>query len=205
MTESGLELLPRDGRAVLVERAFAPGLFEPLRQELDWQEEQIRLFGRVHTVPRLVAYYGEAGYTYAGAWHPPRPLPERLQTLKAQTEAIAGCAFNSVLCNFYRHGQDGMGYHRDDEPEIDTRCIASLSLGATRRFKLRHRETREVVTVDLEDGALLLMLDCQTHWEHALVKTKKPVGGRINLTFRWIDPATSRRRAPTRPRRGLSG
>jgi alkylated DNA repair dioxygenase AlkB len=81
-----------------------------------------------------------------------------------------------------------MGWHRDNEPEIDPGCIASLSFGAARRFKLRHRGDRRVVDVELGDGSLLLMIDCQDRWEHALPKTSRPVGGRINLTFRRIVP-----------------
>lgn len=113
-------------------------------------------------------------------------MPHLLEKLKGVVEEASGFLFNSVLCNYYRHGQDSMGYHRDNESGIDTRCIASLSFGATRRFKMRHRGTKETMTIDLTDGSLLLMLDCQDQWEHMITKTKKPVGGRINLTFRLM-------------------
>lgn len=182
----GVELLPGDGRAVLHERFLSPGLYDVLRGRLDWKEEHIRIFGKVRAVPRLVAFYGERAYAYSGIEHPARPMPEVLLELRAKAEAVADFAFNSVLCNCYRDGRDSMGYHRDDEPEIDPRCIASFSFGAARRFRLRHRRTRRVVDVDLRDGSLLLMVDCQEHWEHGLPKTARPVGGRINLTFRRI-------------------
>lgn len=189
--DAGTDLIAYDGRAVLYTWAVDADPYDALREELDWAQEEIRMFGKTHPVPRLVAYYGAHPYTYAGVAHPSRPMPAVLEPLREIAESKAEFSFNSVLGNYYRHGRDGMGYHRDNEPEIDPRCIASFSFGATRRFKLRHRTTREVVTVDLPGGSLLLMHDCQTHWDHALAKTRKPVGGRINLTFRQIREVTS--------------
>jgi alkylated DNA repair dioxygenase AlkB len=184
----GVELLPGDGSARLYER-FVPGGFQDaLREGLDWRQEHIRIFGRTHPVPRLVAYYGEHPYTYSGVEHPARSLPELLLPLRARAEEAAGFRFNSVLCNLYRDGRDSMGWHRDNEPEIDPRCIASLSFGAARRFKLRRRRDARVVDVELGDGSLLLMIDCQEHWEHAVPKTSRAVGARINLTFRRTVP-----------------
>jgi alkylated DNA repair dioxygenase AlkB len=185
--------LPYDGQIRLIAPFLVPAAFKRLRDEVDWQQEEITLFGRVHAVPRLIAYYGDVAYRYAGVDHPPRPLPGLLDSLQRIAEEASAFTFNSVLCNFYRHGQDGMGFHRDNEPGIDTRCIASLSFGAARRFRLRHRESRETVTLDLADGSLLLMLDCQEAWEHTIPRTKRPVGGRINLTYRKIDPGASSR------------
>ncbi|HMB71624.1 MAG TPA: alpha-ketoglutarate-dependent dioxygenase AlkB [bacterium] len=187
----GVQLLPGDGSAVLHRRFLPPGSFEALRDEVDWSQEHVRVFGRTHPVPRLVAFYGEHPYTYSGTEHAARPLPELLLPLRARAEEAAGFQFNSVLCNLYRNGRDSMGWHRDNEPEIDPRCIASLSFGAARRFKLRHRGDGRVVNVELTDGSLLLMIDCQEHWEHALPKTTRPVNGRINLTFRRVGPANS--------------
>ena len=186
---NGTELLPHDGRAVLHERVFQTGLFEELRDGLDWKQEAVRIFGKAHPVPRLAAFYGELPYSYSGIVHPARAMPPRLRELANHVEEISGYAFNSVLANWYRDGSDGMGYHRDDEPEIDPACIASVSFGASRRFKMRHRDGEAVVTVELGDGALLLMHDCQEHWEHGVPKTRRPVEGRINLTFRRMREA----------------
>lgn len=144
------------------------------------------MFGRELPVPRRIAYYGAHPYRYSGLDHPARPMPDVLEDLRRRAASAAGVPFNSVLCNLYRDGRDSMGYHRDNEPEIDPHCIASVSLGATRRFRLRHRGTRETVTVDLADGSLLLMVDCQDQWEHAIPRTRRPVGERINLTFRVL-------------------
>lgn len=182
-------LLPHDGKARLLKEFVSGEYYSQLLSDIDWQEESIRMFGKEYTVPRLIAYYGDRPYRYAAIDHPAKPLPPLLDQLKNAVERAAGFSFNSVLCNYYRHGQDSMGYHRDNEPEIDTRCIGSLSFGATRRFKMRHRDTRETVTVDLSDGSLLLMLDCQDHWEHMIPKTKRAVAGRINLTFRMMIPS----------------
>lgn len=189
----GKKLLPYDGQAILFS-AYAPNAsYNQLLSDINWQEEAIRMFGKVHAVPRLIAYYGDVPYRYAAIDHPAKPLPDLLKMLKQGVEAISGFPFNAALCNYYRHGQDSMGYHRDNEPGIDTRCIASLSFGATRRFKMRHRTTKETITIDLTGGSLLLMLDCQDQWEHMIPKTKKPVEGRINLTFRLMRGCVGKR------------
>jgi alkylated DNA repair dioxygenase AlkB len=108
-------------------------------------------------------------------------------------EQIAGQRFNSVLLNLYRDGRDGMGWHSDDEPELGPDpVIASVSLGATRRFRMRHRKQRgETMGIDLEHGSVLLMRGPTQHrWLHAVPKTTRPVGERINLTFRLVSPAS---------------
>ena len=117
--------------------------FEWLRDILDWKEENICLFGRTILVPRLVAYYGDVPYRYSGLAHPARPMPDGLLLLKEKVEMVTHSFFNSVVYNWYRNGSDCMGYHRDNEPEIDPSCIASLSFGETRRFRMRHRTSRE--------------------------------------------------------------
>jgi alkylated DNA repair dioxygenase AlkB len=178
-------LFENGGRSVLY-RAFLEASFDQLRAAIDWQQEHIRMFGRDHLVPRLVAFYGDVPYRYAGVDHPPRPLPAVVRMVQSVIEPVAGFRFNSVLCNLYRGGGDGMGYHRDNEPEIDTGCIASASFGAARRFKLRHRDSGDVITVDLDHGDLLLMFDCQSEWEHAIPKTRRATGPRINLTYRRV-------------------
>ncbi len=185
---TGTELLPADGRAVLIPDWASELDFEDLRGAIDWRTESVRMYGREVPVPRLIAYYGAFPYRYSGLDHEAREMPGPLEELRRRACAKACVEFNSVLANRYRNGTDGMGFHRDNEPEIDPRCIASVSVGATRRFRMRHRLTQEIVTIELPHGSLLLMIDCQEHWEHAVPKTKRAVGERINLTYRVMRP-----------------
>lgn len=171
--------------------AEADACFDSLRVQVDWQQEEIHLFGARHAVPRLVAWHGDPGarYTYSGVAHEPRPWTPVLQQVRERVESLSGHRFNSVLLNLYRDGRDGMGWHADDEPELGTDpVIASVSLGATRRFRMRHRRHRgQVLTIDLAHGSLLLMQGpTQHHWLHAVPKTTRAVGERINLTFRRV-------------------
>jgi len=169
----------------------AARLFEKLRRDAAWGEEQIVLFGQRRKVPRLVAWYGDPGasYAYSGVRHEPLPWIPPLREIREHVERLSGHAFNSVLANLYRGGNDGMGWHADEEPELGRDpVIASVSLGATRRFRMRHRRRRDLtVDLDLEHGSLLLMAGAtQHHWVHAVPKTRRAVGERINLTFRRI-------------------
>jgi alkylated DNA repair dioxygenase AlkB len=169
-------------------------LFECLLQEIAWREEEVLIFGQRRRVPRLVSWYGDPGaaYTYSGTRHAPERWTPALTRIRAQVEALSGHHFNAVLLNRYRDGRDGMGWHADDEPELGRDpVIASLSLGAARRFRMRHRRRRELsLELELGDGSLLLMTGAtQHHWLHAVPKTARPVGERINLTFRRILPA----------------
>lgn len=172
-------------------RAEADALYERLMDAVPWEVHRIRMFGRQVDSPRLSCWIGDpgAGYTYSRTRFEPRPWPAPLQSLRPRIDAAAGVAMNSVLANLYRSGADHMGWHADDEPELGPRpVIASLSLGATRRFALRHRARRAAtVALDLPHGSLLLMAgDTQAHWQHALNKTARAVGPRLNLTFRRI-------------------
>ena len=181
-------LFDKEGQALLFRSFVEESFFEALRDGLNWEEETIVMFGKPLKVPRLVAYYGDYPYTYAGVEHPAVAMPDVLSLLCKKVERVARFSFNSVVCNFYRDEMDSMGYHRDNEPEMDTRCIASLSFGAPRRFRIRHRKTKESFGVDLGNGDLLLMINCQEHWEHCIAKTKRPKEGRINLTYRRMMP-----------------
>ncbi|GLS26445.1 alpha-ketoglutarate-dependent dioxygenase AlkB family protein [Marinibactrum halimedae] len=159
---------------------------------LAWQQSQIRMMGQYVTIPRLNAWYGDLGanYGYSGVRLPLNTWTSELRVLREQLLSTTGCRFNSVLANWYRSGQDSVSWHSDDEPELgENPVIASVSLGETRRFQLRHKTKREIETValDLASGSLLLMLGkTQTHWQHQIPKTKRIIGGRINLTFRNI-------------------
>lgn len=171
--------------------AEARDLFDELRSTIDWQQEQVQVFGRRHPVPRLVAWHGDPGarYTYSGTAHEPLPWTPVLEHIRTRVQALAGHEFNAVLLNLYRDGRDGMGWHADDEPELGPEpVIASVSLGATRRFCLRHRgHRRQKADIALPNGSLLLMSGAtQRHWVHAVPKTTVPVGERINLTFRTV-------------------
>jgi alkylated DNA repair dioxygenase AlkB len=191
------ELMIADGQLCYWACAFdqqeSDRLLLDLRQRIEWQQEEILIFGRRTLVPRLVAWYGDpvASYTYSGTRHEPRPWTIALLGIRARVEALTGAAFNSVLLNLYRDGNDGMGWHSDDEPELGRDPqIASVSLGATRRLRMQHRRRKsEVLSVDLGHGSLLLMAgETQHHWRHCVPKTAARVGERINLTFRRISP-----------------
>jgi alkylated DNA repair dioxygenase AlkB len=173
--------------------AQAKALMDALLREVPWEAHRIRLFGREVDSPRLSCWIGDAGaaYRYSGTRFQPRPWLPALAALRGRLQDELGEPFNSVLANRYRDGADAMGWHSDDEPELGPRpLIASLSLGATRRFLLRHRRDAGArLALDLEPGSLLLMGgDTQRHWKHALPRTRRPVGERINLTFRQVIP-----------------
>jgi len=186
-----------DADVRLWRQAFQPAAADEvlalLRSRIDWQQEDIVIFGERRRVPRLVAWHGDPGtaYTYSGTAHEPLPWTPDLQRVRHRAEELTGHCYNSVLLNLYRDGRDGMGWHADDEPELGREpVIASVSFGATRRFKLRHRRSRiAACTLDLAHGDLLLMAGVtQHHYLHAVPKSARPVGARVNLTFRWVRP-----------------
>ncbi len=186
------ELLPYDGSAVFHEWVLGDesheDLVAALLAGLEWEQKHLVMFGRKVAEPRLSAWYGDEPYTYSRVTLNPRPLTPVLERLKSICERKSGSRFNSVLVNLYRNGDDSMGWHADDEPELGVEpSIASLSLGATRRFKLRHRRTGEVVERDLTGGSLLVMSGaCQSAWMHSVPKQRRVVEARVNLTFRMI-------------------
>lgn len=169
----------------------ADRLFVALRAQVAWEVHRIRLFGREVDSPRLSCWIGdpEASYRYSGVRFEPRPWPDALLPVRARLEQTLGHGFNSVLANLYRDGRDSMGWHSDAEPELGTHpVIASISLGAARRFAFRHRQQPErKLSFELPHGSLLVMAgDTQRFYRHSLPRTAKPVGERINLTFRRI-------------------
>lgn len=167
--------------------------FDGLLAELAWEEQRFTIYGRTMPMPRLIAMYGPVGYRYSGVVHPPRPLTPRLDAIRRRVEEATGKPFNSVLANLYRDGRDSVGWHRDsDYAHGGQPDIASLSFGATRRFEVRDRDGRSRAAVDLESGSLLLMRgDAVARWHHRLAKTSRPVGPRVNLTFRQMVAAGS--------------
>lgn len=190
-------LLPVDGDVFLIEAALkaeaADRAFADLLQTMEWRQETATLFGRKIAVPRLTAWYGDGGYGYSGIQHEPSPMTPILLALKSDMENLTGHAYNSVLVNLYRDGRDSMGWHSDDEAILgDEPAIASLSLGAKRRFHLKHRQSGELISLDLPHGSCLLMRGpCQARWRHQVPKTRKQVSARINLTFRKLRSGAS--------------
>lgn len=173
----------------------AEAVFADLQTEIAWEQHTIRIHGRTVPTPRLTAWMGDSAYRYSGLVNEPQPWPSALAGLRDRLRRELGFAFNSCLANLYRDGSDSMGYHADDEPELGPRpVIASISLGARRRFALRHRSSGERWTWELGEGDLLVMSDeSQSEYRHAVPKTAKPVGPRMNLTFRlfssMVDPS----------------
>ena len=161
-------------------------VFDRLTAELAWEQLPITLFGRTVRTPRLTAWVGDAAYAYSGVVNRPQPWPPTLRALRDRLIAELGVSFNSCLANLYRDGSDSMGYHSDDEPELGPRpVIASVSLGARRIFALRHRASRERWTWALGAGDVLVMREeSQSDFTHAVPKTTRAVGARMNLTFR---------------------
>ncbi|WP_286237354.1 alpha-ketoglutarate-dependent dioxygenase AlkB family protein [Neptuniibacter halophilus] len=161
-----------------------------LSQEINWHQDKIRLFGREQLIPRLQAFMGAPGihYRYSGltleasGWH---PVVEHYRQRLLQA---TGTEFNAVLLNLYRDGQDSMGWHRDNEPELGKDpVIASLSLGASRRFLLRHQGDQRRLELTLTGGSLLWMgRGIQQQWQHSIPKTRRCNMPRINLTFRQV-------------------
>jgi alkylated DNA repair dioxygenase AlkB len=176
------------GWLLLAEGFLAPGeagnFFEKLMGETRWARKP-GLFG--HPQPRLTAAHGDAGidYRYSGTSNPASPWTDALLEIRSRVEQVRG-RYNFCLLNRYRSGADSVGWHADDEPGMgDT--IASLSLGATRIFRIRHNQTRETRSFPLADGTLLIMGgSMQRFWKHSVPKTARPVGERVNLTFRWL-------------------
>lgn len=162
-----------------------------LSAQIAWEQHRIRLFGRLLDVPRLSCWIGDPGasYVYSRTRFEPRPWPPALLPLRQRVEQQVGAGFNAVLANLYRDGADSMGWHADDEPELGPQpLIASLSLGAPRRFLLRGRVAPQSrLALELGHGSLLVMRgETQRHVRHALPRTARPCGPRLNLTFRRI-------------------
>ena len=174
-----------------LEAAEADRLLAELREGIAWENHRIRIFGREHASPRLSCWIGDpdASYLYSGTRFEPRPWPAALQPLRERLSRELGVDFNSVLANRYRDGADCMGWHSDAEPELGPApVIASVSLGAVRRFVLKHRSAPDrKLALELPHGSLLVMRGpTQRHYRHALPRTARPVAERINLTFRRI-------------------
>ena len=165
--------------------------FDILKKTVPWRQDNITLFGKTHPQPRLTALYGsnERTYSYSNITMAPLPFSEALLEIKEKVDTAANETFTTCLLNLYRDGRDSNGWHADDEKELGKNpVIASLTLGQERIFHLKHKRNRELKhKILLEHGSLLLMRgETQHHWLHQIPKTTKPIGERINLTFRII-------------------
>lgn len=165
--------------------------FTLFQNTLPFHQGKITIFGKTHPIPRLEAFFATENqrYSYSGKTLVTHPLTKELLDLKTKIEAFSGEIYNCVLVNLYRDGQDSNGWHADNEPELGKNpSIASLSLGASRRFDLRHNHTNEKLSFDLNHGSLLVMKgEMQHFWKHQIAKTKKVSAARINLTFRRVN------------------
>ena len=192
--DPAVNLLPCDGTVNYYGPVLDPGgaqrYYEALLHHVLWKNDAVTLFGKHHVTARKVAWYGDPGlaYTYSGTTRWGLPWTDQLLELKTLAEHLCGGRFNACLLNLYHHGGEGMGWHSDNEKSIvPLSAIASLSLGAEREFRFKHKTLPATARVLLENGSLLVMKDTtQTHWFHSIPKSKKILTPRINLTFRLM-------------------
>ena len=164
--------------------------FDSLLQNIPWKNDEVVVFGKRIVTKRKTAWYGDSNYVYIYSNTIKQALPwtRELVNLKQIVENLSNTKFNSCLLNLYHDGNEGMGWHSDDEKSIeDNSTIASVSLGAERKFCFKHKQSNKTISVLLEHGSLLLMKDAtQKNWLHSLAKSKNVAQPRINLTFRTI-------------------
>lgn len=195
ISDRNLNLLPKDGTVnyfgKILSEDEAAGYYNSLLNTIKWKNDEAVIFGKKIITKRKVAWYGdeEFSYTYSKTTKTALPWTKDLKELKKICEKATGETFNSCLLNLYHSGGEGMAYHSDAEKDLKKNgAIASLSLGAERKFKFKHKSTGEKVELLLEHGSLLVMKDeTQSFWLHRLPQTKKISTPRINLTFRFID------------------
>ena len=195
MTDSKIKLELPDGDIDFVPDFFAPLESQTLAADLfemtPWKHESIKIFGKPVLQPRLTAWYGdsEVNYTYSGLVNVPKSWTQTLLLIKSRVEEATGTEFNGALLNLYRNESDSMGWHSDDEKVLgENPIIASVSFGAVRTFALKHKTDPCLKrALALTDGSLLIMQGpTQHHWKHQIPKSAKPIGPRINITFRHL-------------------
>jgi alkylated DNA repair dioxygenase AlkB len=195
-TDCNLNLLPKNGRVhyqtEVFDEATCKHLLSTLPDTLVWESDRLLMFGRTVITRRQVAWVGDpkCTYTYSGIQKKPQAWTPELLLIKVRLEDIAQSEFNSCLLNLYFDGDDGMGWHSDNEKELDAKApIASFSLGARRKFAFRNKDDKTICSLFLESGSVLTMHSpTQQYWQHSLLKTKTVTAPRINLTFRKIIP-----------------
>lgn len=191
---AAINILPNDGMVNYYGKVFttaeATACFNNLLHNIHWVNDEALLFGKLIITKRKAAWYGDRDfkYSYSNRTKVALPWTEHLLEIKKRIELITGESFNSCLLNLYHNGSEGMAWHSDAEKDLKKNgAIASLSLGAARKFAFRHKKTKETVSLILEHGSLLVMKgETQTHWLHRLPPTKTKLRERINLTFRTI-------------------
>ena len=165
-------------------------LFEWLLDNVPWQQDDIVMYGKKMPIPRLQAWFGDtnADYGYSGITLTTLPWLPELKQLKTEIEHKTQSTFNAALVNLYRDGNDTVGWHSDDEPELGLQpTIASISLGETRDFQLKHKVSKEKLSIRLTSGSLLVMSGNTQHcWQHCVPRSKRVQSPRINITFRKI-------------------
>lgn len=169
----------------------AGSYFKNFKDTIPWQQDDIKVFGKVYEQPRLTSLFGNNAkpYSYSNITMQPHEFTKELLEIKQHIETKTAAVFTTCLLNLYRDGKDSNGWHADNEKELGRNpIIASITLGQERFFHLKHRKQKELKhKLLLEHGSLLLMKgETQHHWLHQIPKTAKPVGERINLTFRVI-------------------
>ena len=190
------EIPIQDGKLRLYPHLFSPEerkkFFTELKENVNWQQEEIKLYGTAIPLPRLTAWFGDEGktYMYSGITVEPEPWTPTLLEIKSRIEKASNVTFNSVLLNHYRNERDSVSWHSDDEPELGKNpIIGSVSFGVVRTFQLKHKTDKsiKVPSIDLPDGSYLEMSGTtQHHWLHQIPKRTRKIGPRINLTFRII-------------------
>lgn len=187
-------LLPRDGRVVYAGYIFTPTeadhLLERLLHEITWQQDKAVIFGKLVTTNRQVAWYANQpyAYRYSGTTKIAMGWTSLLLEIKQRVEHVCRESFNACLLNLYSSGADGMGWHSDAEKELRRNgVIASVSLGAERKFQFRHKISKELLSLWLQHGSLILMQgETQSYWLHRLPKAMGVKTPRVNLTFRQV-------------------
>ncbi len=191
-SERAPHLLPCDGAAIYFPKIISPvaasQYLDKLITEIEWRQDELIIMGRNIKTRRKVAWYGQAGleYKYSGMTKKALAWTPCLLELKEISEGVTGAHYNSCLLNLYHDGTETMGWHADNEPEIEENSsIASISLGQSRNFLLKHRRSKEQISIVLENGSLLEMKEeIQKFWVHSLPRSPKTMGMRVNLTFR---------------------
>lgn len=185
-------VLDYDGKIIYHPNFFSNISFEQLREEINWKQDQITIYGKTHNIPRLQAWYADENlkYSYSGVRLITNPFSKKLGDIRSLIEIKINTNFNSCLCNLYKTGNDYAAWHSDDEKELGKNpVIASASFGETRKIVFKHKTDKgqEKIELELENNSLLLMSGPLQHkWKHQLNKTQKVIGERINLTFRNI-------------------
>ena len=187
-------LLPNDGTVYyygkILNSKSASRIFDLLMKNILWKNDEVIIFGKRIITKRKAAWYGDSDYlyTYSNSTKQALPWTEELSWLRQIIKDLIGTKFNSCLLNLYHNGNEGMGWHSDDEKSLGkNNTIASLSLGAERKFLFKHKQSKQIVSLLLEHGSLLVMKEAtQSNWLHSLPKSKDLIDSRINLTFRTI-------------------